>query len=78
MKFVGKNAVVDGKGTLLLVLLFGGLFKNVGKSSNFRISNGLALLIVNDFTMNCPPNLKPLTSEFGLNEKSDAAADFVV
>lgn len=68
VKFVGKNAVVEGKGSLsfgLLVLLVG------GKERTLRSSNGRALLIVKDFTMNWPPNRIPFTSELGLKEKSE-------
>lgn len=73
VKFVGRKAVVEGKGSLLLELgLFGG-----GSERSCRSSKGLARLIVNDFTMNWPPKRRPFTSELGLNEKSDEAV-FVV
>lgn len=72
VKFVGKKAVVVGKGSCLF------LFNNGGKSSSLGNSSGLARLTVNDFTMNCPPNLRPFTSLLGLNEKSDAGPDDLV
>jgi len=67
VKFVGRKAVVEGKGVLLLSLfLFVG-----GYERTFRSSSGLARRIVKDFTMNWPPKRRPFTSELGLKEKSD-------
>lgn len=68
VKFVGKKAVVEGKGGLLLLLV---LVLDGGKERSCRSSRGLARLIVNDFTMNWPPNRRPFTSELGLKEKSE-------
>lgn len=70
VKFVGKKAVVEGKGSLLLLLL-GLVLVGGGKESSRRSSRGLARRIVNDFTMNWPPNRRPFTSELGLKEKSE-------
>lgn len=70
VKFVGTKAVVEGKGSLLLLLLLG-LVLVGGKESTRRSSRGLARRIVNDFTMNWPPNRRPFTSEVGLKEKSE-------
>lgn len=73
VKFVGKKAVVEGKGSLLLIL-FCLMFGVTERSC--RSSKGLARRIVKDFTMNWPPKRRPFTSELGLKEKSDAG--FVV
>ena len=74
VKFVGKKAVVEGKGSLLLLLLLWGLvlvLVGTGKERSCKSSRGLARRIVNDFTMNWPPNRRPFTSEQGLKEKSE-------
>ena len=74
VKFVGKKAVVEGKGSLFLLLLLlvvVGLGLVGGKESSRRSSRGLARRIVNDLTMNWPPNRRPFTSEQGLKEKSE-------
>lgn len=67
VKLVGKYAVVEGNGSLLVLPTSDGR----GKERSLRSSRGLARRIVKDLTMNWPPNLRPFTSELGLNEKSE-------
>lgn len=82
MKFVGKNAVVEGKGCFPFVFSWfcWWLRLSVGGSERRRKnSRGLARRIVKDLTINWPPNRSPLTSELGLNAaRSDEVVDLEV
>lgn len=61
VKFVGTYAVVEVK-------------INFSDSASRRgSSRGRERRTVNDLTTNWPPNRRPLTSDAGLNEKSDPA-----
>ncbi|KAK3016748.1 hypothetical protein RJ639_039135 [Escallonia herrerae] len=42
-----------------------------GRERRRRSSGGRARRMVNDFTMNWPPNRRPFTSLLGLNETSE-------
>lgn len=74
MKFVGKNAVVEGNGVVLVVVVV----LVLSRERRRRSSSGRARRMVKDFTINWPPNRRPFTSEVGLKEKSDDVVVFFV
>lgn len=69
---------------MLLLLLLVLVTTAGGYERILRSSRGLARRMVNDLTMNWPPNLRPFTSELGLkdmlsdDDDEDADVGFVV